>query len=511
MTKRIIVIGAGSAGSVVSRRLVDAGHEVLLLEAGSEDLSPHIHSMHGIPFLWHAAEDWDYMTVPQRNAFNRRLHLPRGRVLGGSHALNAVIWVRGTHADHARWVDQGAEGWGWADVAPYYAKIENYTGPRLEGGDERGSDGPLDVIGGDYEIDPIQQAIIDATMATGIRYNEDYNSGLGTEGVAREQVNMRGGRRFNTWMAYARELLGHERFEARTGAHVVRLVVSDAVATGVELLHRGALVREEADHVVLCAGALDSPTLLMRSGIGPADHLREVGIDVVHDLRGVGENLHDHLLSPVICETTAREIGNLHEDMSPSQSHFFAYSREGLADPDTQPIIFSVPMYLDGQVGPAKGFTMNAGMIQPKSRGTLRLGGPNITDRALIDLNVFDDEADLDALVFSVRQCREIVRRSPLADEWGAREVYPGPEVDTPEKEREYVRRTAITYHHQVGTCRMGTDDLAVVDPSLALRGVGGVHVVDASVMPTVTSGNTNAPTVMIGEKGSDLLLAALG
>ncbi|MDO5048277.1 MAG: FAD-dependent oxidoreductase [Actinomycetaceae bacterium] len=509
MTSHIVVIGAGSAGSIISRRLVDAGHKVTLLEAGNHDINPAIHSIHRMGELWHTTEDWDYYTVPQPNANNRRLHLPRGRVLGGSHALNATIWVRGSHADYDRWADMGAEGWSWSDVEPYFVKIENYEGPEAMEGDERGKDGLLDVIA-DYDLSPVHQAIQDSALEAGLDLNVDYNSGT-SEGFSKMQVNLRNGKRFNTWMAYAKPILDNENFDVITGAHVSELIIESSVAVGVRYLRNNELVELRADRVVLAAGALDSPALLMRSGIGPAEHLEDVGVNVVLDAPGVGENLHDHYLVPVIAEATEREIEPPSEGISVAQTHWFAYSRNDIESPDTQPLNFAVPMYQDGMSGPSNAFTLQAGVVGTRSRGTLRLSGPNLTDPIQIDLGVLTDKADEDAMLFSLRQCREIIRTGTLTNDWGAKEIYPGEEVQSEEAEREYIRNTIITYHHQVGTCRMGVDELAPVDPKLRLRGIENIYVADASVMPVVPSGNTNAPTCMIAERAADFIIEDLG
>jgi choline dehydrogenase-like flavoprotein len=282
---------------------------------------------------------------------------------------------------------------------------------------------------------------------------------------------------------------------------VHRLVFSGSRVTGVVASLGGAVRELTADLVVLAAGALASPAILLRSGVGPADELRALGIDVVADLPGVGRNLHDHLLSPVIF-TTSRTVEPPVPGRSVTQVHWFWRSRDGVAVPDTQPICFSVPMYEPWMSGPPAGFSLMAGMVSPESRGSLRLspdGSP------LIDLAALAAPADFESLVASVRQCLEVGGAPALAQEWGARPRYPGPEDDV----REYVRRTAITYHHQVGTCRMGTDAGAVVDSRLAVHGLDGLVVADASVLPRVPTGNTNAPAVLVGERAARFLIGS--
>jgi choline dehydrogenase len=498
----VIIVGAGSAGSVITRRLIDAGKRVLLLEAGRTDVNPAIQDPARLGEIWHSSDDWDYFTVPQAHAADRRLHLPRGKVLGGSHSLNAMIYVRCAPQDYDYWASLGNPGWGWADVLPIFKKIENYDGPAS---DLRGTEGLLDVTV-DYPLNPIQQSIIDAAVEIGLENNPDYN-GDHLDGVSREQLTVRNGERLSTWRAYVAPIVDSPLLTVVTGAWVHRLIIDGSRVTGVEYETQGTVTTVESDQVVLTAGAIDSPRILLRSGIGPSKDLEKLGFDVVVDLPGVGKNLHDHLLSPVIFATDKREIAPPIPGTGITQSHLFWKSKPDLEVPDTQPIHFSVPMYEPWMEGPASGFTLMGGIVSPQSRGTLTLAGGDPHAEILIDINALAEEEDLLALEASVRQVREIGKARALADEWGAREIYPGPEVADDESLRDYVRRTAITYHHQVGTCKMGVDELAVVDPTLRVRGVDGLMVADASIMPRVTTGNTNAPVIMIGEKAAEFLL----
>lgn len=501
--KSVIIVGAGSAGSVVARQLHDAGLTVTVLEAGGEDTNPAIHDPARLVELWHGPEDWDYYTVPQEHGAGRRMHLPRGKVLGGSHALNAMIWVRGAPADFDGWAKLGNDGWAWQDVLPVFREIEDYSG---SASDVRGRGGPLPVTD-DYPLSPIQQSILAAAVEEGLEHNPDYN-GDHLDGVAQQQVTMREGRRVNTWMTHLAPV--RDELTLRTGCQVHSVIVEDGRAVGVRYLEDGQERQLRAGAVVLAAGAIDSPAILLRSGIGPADELGQLGIPVVHDSPQVGRNLHDHVCSPVVFTTTAKKVGPPPSGASATQTHWFWRSQPGLTVPDTQPIGFSVPMFGEDLEPVADdGFTLTAGIVSPRSRGSVTLTGPNVDDPLRIDLNALADDEDVRALVASVRQCRSVGARPALAEGWGAVELYPGPDVSDDGLE-DYVRRTMITYHHQVGTCRMGSDADAVLDPRLRVRGVDGLRVIDASIMPRITSGNTNAPTIVIGQMGARLLLEDL-
>jgi choline dehydrogenase len=493
-TADVVVVGAGSAGAVVTRRLVDEGVRVLLLEAGGRDEHPAIHDPGRLHELWLSEVDWAYETVPQAHAAGRRLAWPRGRVLGGSSCLNAMIWVRGAPADFDTWAYLGADGWSWDDVRPVYERIERR---------EPGGPGTVTLLTS-FEPDPIHISLAEAAQECGIPLNEDYN-GASQDGVSFMQYSIENGVRHSTAAAYLRPVEGRAGLDIAIGATARRLLFDGTRCIGVEWSENGRIERAQAQEVVLSGGTIGSAQLLLLSGVGPAGHLRSLGIDVVADLPGVGENLHDHLLSPVIF-SAEREVGLPSPGLPACQTHLFWRSRPGLPVPDIQPIHFMVPMYEPWMEGPENGFTLLGGMVRPVSRGRLRLSGPAPEDPVALDPNILACEADFESLVAAVDLCRRIGAADALRD-WGVAERYPGPSVETPGGVRDYVRATAITYHHQVGTCKIGSEEAAVVDPRLRVHGIDGLRVADASVMPTVTTGNTNAPSIMIGERAAEFML----
>jgi choline dehydrogenase len=501
----VIVVGSGAGGAVVARRVADTGASVLLLEAGGPDLNPAIHDPVRVHELWHSEDDWAYSTEPQPGLGGRTVHWPRGRVMGGSTAFHGMMWFRGWRGDYDHWAYLGNEGWRYEDVLPLFRRTESFDGGASE---YHGADGPIPARS-KYEHHPVSTAVVAAAGEYGIPYNPDFNGPV-LEGAGFAQFTIRDGRRVSAATAYLTPLAGDPRLTVWTQTPARRLVMEGTRCAGVEILHDGAVEIVRAGHeVVVCAGAIESPKLLMLSGIGAAEQLAEHGIDVVVDLPGVGENLHDHILAPLIF-SSKQALPPAREGYTFHQGNIFWHSREGLPGPDLQPLIFHVPLYEDWMPGPDDAFTIMAGLVRPASRGTVRLASPDPEAPPLLDPGYLTCESDLHALTASLGQIREICAQPALA-EWVAEELYPGPGVSTEAEIHDYLRRSATTYHHQAGSCKMGIDALAVVDPELRVHGTTGLRIADASIMPAVTSGNTAAPTSMIGERCADLVTASLG
>jgi choline dehydrogenase len=500
-----VVVGGGSAGNVVARRLVDAGAQVALVEAGGPPTDANIHDPGGWPQLMQSACDWAFFTEPQPAAGGRRIYWPRGRVLGGTSALNGMAYIRGHRLDYEAWAHLGCEGWGWDDVLPVFKRSEDCDRGETE---TRGAGGLLRVTTR-FEPHPFLAAFADAAQAAGVPWNDDHNTGE-LDGVGFSQLTIRDGVRQTTEAAFLHAVLEAPNLTIHANAVARRLVVSRGRCTGVEIASGSEARRLEGREVIVCGGTIGSAQLLLLSGIGPAVELRPLGIESFVDLPGVGKNLQDHLIAPVTC-TVRRPIPPRRPGLTQHHVHLFWRSRPGLVVPDTQPVCFHIPLYAqDWMEGPAEGdaFTVVGGLIRPASRGELRLASADPAAPPLLDPGYLSAEIDLDALTRSVQLCREIVRSGALAD-WTADELYPGPEVRTFAELREYVRRTVGSYHHQVGTCKMGRDADSVVDPELRVHGVEGLRVADASVMPLITTGNTYAPSIMIGERAAELVLAA--
>lgn len=493
-----VVLGAGSAGSVIARRLLDQGYTVHVIEAGPADENPMIHSPQGWPGLLHGELDWAVMTTPQRHANNRSLFWPRGRTLGGSSSLNGMVYIRGHRSDYDAWAYDGATGWDWERVLPYFLKSEDH----VDGVSAwHGAGGPLPVSR-NSDPHPTSAAFVEGSVALGYPQTDDFN-GEHMMGVGYNHATIRDGRRMSAWQSFVTPVRQNPSLAVTTNARAHRVVFEGTRAVGIEYVVDGELRQARASgEVVLSSGVIGSAQTLLLSGVGPADHLAQVGVDVQLDLPGVGENLHDHLLAYNIYESTKplpEGKFNLLE------SHLYAKSDSRRLGPDLQPLFLHLVYPADGYPAPEHGYTIAPGLVRPLSRGTVRLASADPETAPLVDPNVLAEPYDLEALVDAMEICREI-GASPAFDEWRKAEVTPGPEAATRDELREYVRRVVDTYHHQVGTCKMGQDGLSVVDPELRVHGLESLRVADASIMPAVPSGNTNAPSIMIGEKAADLI-----
>jgi len=497
-TPDVIVVGAGSAGSVVVRRLLDSGLRVTVLEAGPADDTEAIHDPQGSAALWNSPYDWGYQTEPQSYAQGNRLLQPRGRTLGGSSAFNGMIYVRGLPADYDLWSQLGAFGWEWSAVEPYFRKLEDFDGGP-EGG--RGVGGPMHVQR-HPSPDALVRAWVAAAQQAGHPFNDDYNSGS-SDGVSYTQHTIRDGRRATSWVEYVRPVAQHPNLTVLTDATVARLVVEGDRVVGVEYLHGEALHALHAEETVLAAGVFGTPQILLLSGIGSADQLRRFGLPVHVDLPGVGQNLQDHVSSPFVWESNGPIPAPTAQRL---EAHVFVRTRPGLITPDVQPIMMSyVYRFISGPL-PEHGFSTVGQVLHPLSRGEVTLRSTKPRDAPLINPRVFAEPYDLDVLVDNMLMIREIGRQ-PALEPFVKREAYPGPTVTTSDEMRAHVRSITVSSHHQVGTARMGVDSSAVTDPELRVHGLRGLRIADASVMPTLPTGNTNAAALMIGERAADFIL----
>jgi choline dehydrogenase len=519
-----IVIGAGSAGCTIAARLSeDAATRVLLLEAGGEDTNRWIHIPLGFGKTFaDPSVNWCYETEPDAGANGRKVFWPRGKVLGGSSSINGMVYIRGQAEDFDHWRQLGNTGWSFDDVLPYFKRAENQQSIR-DG--FHGTGGPLSVS--DVEKHPIAEAFIDAAMALGFARNDDFN-GAAQDGVGYHQTTTRNGRRCSTAVGYLNPARRRGNLAVVTNALSEKIVVDGRRAVAVQYRQGGQLKTARARReIILCGGAINSPQLLMLSGIGPAAHLAQHGIAMVHDLPGVGRNLQDHYSAPIKLKAAqpitvndvmlsnfrklrvgiqyyARRTGPLAMISSPAA--LFARTRPELATPDIKCSIspFSADRPQDG-LHKFSGFTMIAYQLRPESRGEIRLKSASPADPPAMIPNYLTDPLDQQTIVAGLKLCREVLAQPQLA-RFIAEEFQPGPRVASDADLLDYARQRGGTVYHPTSTCTMGTGPMAVVDPELKVHGIAALRVADASVMPTVISGNTNAATIMIGEKLSDMV-----
>ncbi len=529
-----VVIGAGSAGAIVASRLAeDPGVTVLLLEAGGSDRTTLVRKPGMISLVQQVKPlkrrfDWGFATVPQAHMNQRRIPYTRGKVVGGSSAINGMLYLRGNQANYDGWAAAGCTGWSFEDVLPFFKKLEDHEDGAT---DYHGAGGPIRVSRHPADqISPVSNAFLQAASEVcGIPIADDFN-GENQHCASHYQMSCRNGVRSSTAEGYIQPSLGRPNFEVRMHALVHRVSIENGRAVGVEYeLPSGNEVVRANREVIVSAGAVGSPQVLMLSGIGPADHLREHGIEVQLDLPGVGKNLHDHLFVPLTFRsptslhrgTAAHFFGGMMKEYLAGNGWFgrtvfeagaFIKSREDVPIPDLQ--IHTLPWGYPtpNQDGPKrpdidKGhcLTVMPTLIYPKSRGEIRLASSAPGAAPRIDPRFLEDPDDLQVLIVGIRKCRDICAHPTMKDHL-REELTPGAERTSNAELIEEIRLRASTVYHPVGSCKMGVDALAVVDPSLRVRGIEGLRVADASIMPTVTGGNTNAPSMMIGERAAALI-----
>jgi choline dehydrogenase len=519
-----IVIGAGSAGCTIAARLSeDPATRVLLLEAGGDDTNRWIHIPLGFGKTFaDPSVNWCYETEPDAGAAGRKVFWPRGKVLGGSSSINGMVYIRGQAEDFDHWRQLGNTGWSFDDVLPYFKRAEH----NVRGSDQyRGSGGPLAVS--DVEKHPIAEAFIKAAMDLGFERNDDFN-GARQDGVGYHQTTTRNGKRCSTAVGYLNPARGRGNLAIATNALSEKIVVDGKRAVAVQYRQNGGLKTARARReIILCGGAINSPQLLMLSGIGPAAHLAQHGIAVVQDMPGVGRNLQDHYSAPLKMKASAPitvndvmlsnfrklKVGIQYYTMKTgplamisSPAALFAKTRPELATPDIKCSIspFSADRPQDG-LHKWSGFTMIAYQLRPESRGEIKLKSANPSDPPAVYPNYLTADTDQRAIVEGLKLCRRLLAY-PSLQRFIAEEFLPGPAVQSDAQLLDYARQRGGTVYHPTSTCKMGVDSLAVVDPELRVHGVAGLRVADASVMPTVISGNTNAATIMIGEKLADMV-----
>ena len=527
-----VVVGSGSSGSALAGRLAEAGHSVILLEAGKSDEKflvkkpGMIGPMHAVPQIKKTV-DWGFYSTPQKHILDRRMPVPRGKVVGGSSSINGMVYVRGNRANFDSWAAEGNEGWDADSVNAAYKRMEDF-----EGGEDayRGAGGPIRITRNKFPQEGSLQFIQATSDALGVPVNEDYN-GASQEGISRMQQNAADGLRYSASRGYVHNL-APATLELQSQVMVTKVNIENGRATGVDVTDKNGAKRtiRAGKEVILSAGFVGSAQLLMLSGVGHAQHLRDHGIDVVADLP-VGDNLHDHMFHAMTFHTTSTKMkgspgffarGIAKEVMRPGTTFlansvfesvgFVKTSQSSNNVPDLQlhmlPWSYVSPNQdepIMHDVDPRTSMTILVTLIYPHSRGTLRLANTDPTSTPLIDFNYLGDAADLDLLLEGSVMVREIMANKAFGGHV-KEEIHPGVDLHGSDL-RQAILNRATSVYHGVGTCRMGVDELAVVSPDLKVRGVEGLRVADASIMPSITGGNTNAPAIMIGEKAASIIL----
>lgn len=526
-----IVVGGGTAGSIMTNRLSADGARVCLLEAGPEDYHPLIHIPAGyIKNIYSRRLTWNFMSTPTPHTANRTFSLPQGHVLGGSSSINGLNYVRGQRSDYNHWAQFGNKGWSYAEVLPYFKRSER----RIGAGDDRvrGRDGELPITDLDL-IHPICEAFIEGAQTLGIPRNPDYNSG-DQAGTGYFQRTIHNGRRYSAAKAFLRPARKRPNVDVRTSTQAAKIVFEGKRAVGVRYVQGGRRgvereIRAQRE-VVLCAGALNTPKLLQLSGIGPEAVLRDVGLDVLVDLPGVGNNLKDHYGVRMVAHLQGvRTLNSMAQGLplgleiakwlvgkpsvlsiSPSLAHLFWKSAPELDVPDLE-YVFTPASFREGVVGlldKSPGMTLGVWQTRPESKGYVKVVSQDIFEHPKINPNYLAEEHDQQVLLRSMRLGRQLLSTPPLQPFLQGR-TNPSDDLQTDDEMLDWARQNGITVYHMIGTARMGPDnDLqAVVDDELRVKGVEGLRVADASIMPVMPSGNTNAPTMMIAEKASDMIL----